>query len=147
MKTELCQRCIVTVAGQIGGRPGTVYPAGRVGVVSRGIVSGQALVRQHRSNGSGGDVDSSTPDVWRLSRTLIVRYKIFLSIYQKFDSCSLHILCLVIKSQMLEKNQLRLPFQKMKKIDVHVAINQKPNTKIQTGIQTNILNFVNFKLK
>ena len=81
----MCQRCIVTVAGQIGGRPRPVYPAGRVGVVSRGIVSGQALVRQHRANGSGGDVDSSTPDVWRLSRAFIVRYKIFLSSIKYFN--------------------------------------------------------------
>ena len=81
----MCQRCIVTVAGQIGGRPGPVYPTRRVRVVSRGIVSGQALVRQHRANGSGGDVDSSTPDVWRLSRAFIVRYKIFLSSIKYFN--------------------------------------------------------------
>ena len=74
---DMCQRCIVTVAGQIGGRPGPIYPAGRVGVVSRCVVSGQALVRQNRANDSVGDIDSSTPDVWRLSSTSIVRYKIF----------------------------------------------------------------------
>ena len=67
-------------------------------------------------------------------------------IYQIFYSCSLHILCLV-KSQMLEKNQLRLPFQKIKKLDVHVAINQKPNAKKQTDIQTIFFILVNFKIK